>query len=218
MKLMLFLICLVGTIQLGCTQVPKNYAPINFLKHINNPKANEEGLITLEVDYEGGGDGNEAGDAYVYMIHKNGGDWWVQQAEKSFPKLDAPLERRRCYAVDDAKDRLLKQDSLLLKDYNKWAFFVDKKYLVRIVDGSTGVYGEIPSYGWYLKPNITYEQILYEQKAGSNVWLEIERKKIKSGADGESIDTIDPKTGKIVSFDFSIDQKLKENNAQAPKK
>lgn len=214
MKLKLFFIFLIGATQIGCTQVPKNYAPIDFLKYAYNPKANVQGLITLEIDYGDGSDGNKAGDATVYLIHKNGGNWWMQQAEKSFPNLDAPLERRRFHAALEAKGRLLKQDSLLLKDYNKWAFFIDKKYLVRIADGSTGVYGEIPCYGWYLKPNITYEKILYKQEAGSNVWLEIERKKFKSGADGESIDTIDPKTGKIVSFDFSIDQKLKESNGQ----
>jgi len=214
MKLKLFFIFLIGATQIGCTQVPKNYAPIDFLKYAYNSKANEQGLITLDVDYGDGSDGNKAGDATVYLIHKNGGNWWVQQAEKSFPNLDAPLEMRRFYAALEAKGHLLKQDSLLLKDYNKWAFFIDKKYLRRIVDGGTGEYGEIPSYGWYLKPNITYEEILYEQKAGSNVWLEIERKKFKSGADGDSIDTIDPKTGKIASFDFSIDQKLKESNGQ----
>jgi len=55
MKLKLFFIFLIGATQIGCTQVPKNYAPIDFLKYAYNPKANVQGLITLEIDY---GDGS----------------------------------------------------------------------------------------------------------------------------------------------------------------
>ena len=81
----LCLIFLVGTIQMGCTQVQvaKNHAPINFLKYAYNPKANVRGLITLEVNYEGVSGGNQVGKALVYRIHKNGATGGCNRQKKA---------------------------------------------------------------------------------------------------------------------------------------
>ena len=215
-KLQLCFLLLMGSVQIGRTQeVPSSkQASIDFLKYAYNPKANDRGLLTVEVDYVGGRDGNKAGKAIVYMIHKNGGNWWIEQAKKKYPNLDSPPDRRCFYAISDAKKYLFGKEASL-KDYNKWAFFTDKKYLHKIVDGTGDVDG-LPSYGWYLKPNIRYEKVIYEQKAGSSVWIEIERKQFESGPEGEFKDTIDPKTGKVITYDFSIEQKLKESNEATP--
>jgi len=118
----------------------------------------------------------------------------------------------------------------MLDDYNKWAFFVDKKH----IKGQPN-YGDdffqldkdensyLPSEAeiqkikekldYYEKPNITLEVILYEQKAGSKQWIEIDRRKYRTDQEGNRIY---PK-GEHWESDF-IDQKLKESNTHSPRR
>ena len=140
----------------------------------------------------------------IYIMHKNGTKWWYEEAKKRFPNVDAPLSRRGYYAVVDIADILLKEDSVTLKNYDKWAFFIDKKYLEPIISTSGESGGAATDY--YPKSNTAIEIILYEQKAGSNKWIEIERKKFQTDKDGGAI--YDDK-GWELNF---IRQKAKESN------
>ncbi len=208
----------------SCGQENK-HAPIDFVRSMWTVSANTKGMIQAETWYKDVG--NEAGNARVYMIHKNGGDWWIDQARKKYPTKGYP----RDWMLED-----LKGNRVELNKYNKWAFFVDKKYL----KGQPS-YGDdffqtdkngnsyLPSEAeikkikerlvYYEKPNIVLEIILYEQKAGSKVWIEIDRHSFKTDQDGSLIHAIDPKTGKKErwKWDF-LDRKLAESNAQHPHK
>lgn len=209
-------------------------APLHFEKHIVDISADTMGEIESKIYYTK--KGNKAGNAFVYLIHKNGGQWWIEDAKKRFPNLDAPLNRRAAYARWNAVERLLKEDSLLLKDFNKWAFFIDKQYLHPLPpDGDDWI--QVNEKGdYYLpseaeiqkmqmeqldydtKPNTIIEVVLYEQKAGSNVWTAIDKKKFKTDADGDAIEPIDPKTGKQSCWECDfMRQKVKESNIPVQK-
>ena len=199
---------------ISCAQEPR-YAPIYFTKYLWNMSADTLGLIEgqVSVDYLD----KEPGEAHVYMIHENGGRWWYQQTKKNFPNARLPFLR--------AAEQLIKKDSIFLKNYSKWAFYIDRKYLK-----GESTYGDDPSkldengnsrdltptelkktqeqLAYYEKPNTTLEVILYEQKAGSKQWLEIDRRKYKTDQEGNRIY---PK-GEHWESDF-INQKLKESNA-----
>src|SRR6218665_483890 len=89
-----------------------HYAKINLNNFLNKSvvsfyslSADTNGVISNGVAYNKKNEGN----VEIYLIHKNGGDWWRGQATNRFASL------------------LLGKDSVSLKDYNKWAFFVDKK-------------------------------------------------------------------------------------------
>ena len=80
-----------------------------------NMVADTSGLIRGEVDVHYFD--KEPGNAWVYMVHKNGGIWWYQQAKKNFPNTRLPFLK--------AAKQLIKEDSIFLKNYNKWAFYIE---------------------------------------------------------------------------------------------
>ena len=91
------------------------YALIDFTKYMWNMVADTSGLIRGEVDVHYFD--KEPGNAWVYMVHKNGGIWWYQQAKKNFPNTRLPFLK--------AAKQLIKEDSIFLKNYNKWAFYIE---------------------------------------------------------------------------------------------
>jgi len=226
-KLVYSIILTVACVTL-CGQASKQikYAPIDFTQSIGNLSANKQGRIKAETWYKEFR--NEAGNAYVYMIHKNGGDWWFQQAKKKFPT--------RAYPQDWLLEEVEK-DTKKFKDYNKWAFFIDKKDLV----GSPVVLGgdlmRIDEHGNHYLPsdaeikkmeeqldyrpkkNAQIEMILYEQKVGSSKWIEISRRKFQTDKEGDLIYPRNPRTGNEEYWESEfISQKLKESNEAATSK
>lgn len=149
------------------------YAHTDFMKFISNVKGDTLGRIFGEVVYTGRNNrGNKLGSGTIYMLHKNGANWWHQRAKKIFPNKDVPENKRGYYAALDAKERLLKEDSTLLKHFNKWLFFIDKKDLSPEVSSS----GENDISTTYYYPKYPHTIVLYEQKAGANQWIEVDRK------------------------------------------
>ena len=225
-QLAIIVVCIQMAISAtSCDQENKN-VPLDFVRSMWNVSANTKGRIQAETWYKDVG--NEAGNAHVYMIHKNGGDWWHRDVKKKYPQHVEDCVQM--FAKDYAVERLLKQDSIFVNDYNKWAFFVDKKHLKGQpnygddffqLDKDENSY--LPSEAeiqkikkkldYYEKPNITLEVILYEQKAGSKQWVEIDRRKYRTDQEGNRIY---PK-GEHWESDF-IDQKLKESNTHSPRR
>jgi len=216
----IYTLCLLAIGFTYCSQKNIRYTSIDFSKYVWNIHADTLGRLEGEITLEHYG--NEFGNALMYMVHKNGGNWWYQEAKKNFPD---------CYANYLIRDREIK-DTSLLKDYDKWVFFVDKKYLEG--ESSYGDYSPVDENGhpyipskeevkknkekldYYEKVNSTIEVILYEQKAGSRQWAEIDRKKFKTNDIGNIIHQIDPKTGKKENWKWDfLDQKLKESNESA---
>jgi len=144
---------------------------------------------------------NKFGHANVSMIYKNGGDWWQKRSLEKYPKNP----RISHY---EAAEALCKKDSVLLKDFNMYAFYIDKKYLKREFAGcgessdpkvkidTSDCYGYAVTY--------PYEKILYFRAAGSKEWVEIERKRYKTDKD-ETVQTGYWETN-------FIRQKLEESN------
>ena len=66
----------------SCDQENKN-APLDFVRSMWNVSANTKGRIQAKTWYKDVG--NEAGNAHVYMIHKNGGNWWYKETKKNSP-------------------------------------------------------------------------------------------------------------------------------------
>lgn len=207
-------LCLISYAQKKKTK----YAPINFTKYAWNMSVNREGTVQGEVSLDDLG--NKSGNARIYLVHKNGGNWWYKEAKKKLPNFYAN------YLLVNSEFR----DTSILDDYNKWAFFVDKKHLKGQpnygddffqLDKDENSY--LPSEAeiqkikekldYYEKPNITLEIILYEQKAGSKQWVEIDRRKYRTDQEGNRIY---PK-GEHWESDF-IDQKLKESNTHSPRR
>ena len=108
----------------SCRQNPKTSIetiklPDNFLNSAGNVSANNKGVIHLDAEYSV--KNNELGNADIYLIHKNGGNWWIMQAKKKFPD--------NYYAEGFYVTSLVEKDSSWSDNYNKWAFFIDKEYL-----------------------------------------------------------------------------------------
>jgi hypothetical protein len=161
------------TINENKTRVSENHAPMDFMEYngdLNFSGRNGNGIIKFRC-YHGYSDGSENpyGNAQIYMIHKNGGDWWLNKAKELNP--DKPYSQL-LYAEELYKS----QDSTKLNDYCKWAFYIDKKYLKAETSGG----GEKDVVYTSYFPTYPYTVVLYEQKAGSDKWVEIDRKTFQS--------------------------------------
>lgn len=158
----------------GKNFIEREELPNNFLNSVGNISANKKGVIHMEMEYLI--KNNDIGNAEIYMIHKNGGKWWINQAKKFFPK--------KAYPHDWFIDSIFKnQDSIQLTDYNKWVFFIDKKYLERRLESAEG--GEFTSH--YPKKNAEIDIVLYEQKSGTSIWTAIDAFTYKTDAEGNEI-------------------------------
>ena len=154
--------------------------PDNFLNSAGNISANTQGVIHLETEYLI--KNNEIGNAEIFMIHKNGGSWWINQAKKKFPKKIYPHD----WFVDSLFENL---DSIQLKDYNKWVFFIDKKYLEERLESAEG--GEFTSH--YPSKSSKIVIVLYEQKSGTSNWEAIDSFTFNTDGEGNEITTKDEK-------------------------
>jgi hypothetical protein len=111
------------------------------------------------------------------MIHKNGGDWWQKRALQKFPKNPR-------FSHYEAVNALCKEDSILLIDFNMYAFYIDKKYLKREFHGcGDSDNPKIPidsnrCYGYY--EQYPFEKILYFRAANTEDWIEIGKKLYKT--------------------------------------
>ena len=198
--LIVIIVCIQMTLSATLCGQENKHVPLDFVRSMWNVSANTKGEIRGETRYKN--IGNKAGSARVYMIHKNGGDWWYKDIKRKFPKhVEDSIQM---FAKDYAIERLLKQDSIFLKDYNKWAFFIDKKEL-KGEKASSGEKG-LTVIDYY--PKYPHTVILYEQKVGSTHWIEIDRK---------IFPTEDEENRSTWESDF-INQKLKESNAHGPRK
>jgi len=133
-----------------------------------------------------------------YMIHKNGGKWWYNQAKRKFPNDRGSKGKYLSHYT--VCENLLKQDRDSIKNYNKWVFYIDEKYL----EVKTEVHGETGEkyLSYYPKENKPLEVILYQRLVKDADWTEVERKKFNS-------DTEYYKNTWDVNF---IKQKLAESN------
>ena len=174
---------------ISCFSQESKNKDFHFWKYVENISGSRKGKITMDIymfTYKRKLT-NPYGEAIVCMLHKNGGKWWSEQAKKKFSESIVAENRY-------AKIVILKDTSLLI-DYNKWAFVVDKKYLQPAKMQEEGDYNPDDPTGERSKNTIfyevpkgkKYEAILYEQKAGSNVWIELERKELISGENKETI-------------------------------
>ena len=163
------------------TVVP-NVVDYHFLKYIDTVVIHGDttGIISLDIAYSklGKEESNPYGEAQIFMIHKNGGKWWFEQAKKKFPTYKG---NPNPYPEDDAVAALFKADSSTIEDYDKWVFFIDKKYLSPgiIEDGDFDPKDpENKKSKWqpyYISedsPPSMWEEILYEQKHEQKNWTE----------------------------------------------
>ncbi len=163
--------------------------PIDFLQYISKDiQWYYSGEVILYVDYKE--KGNESGDAKILLLYKDGTDKYCELVRKRFPQ--APN-----YPFALASPRLLKEDSTMLKDFDMYAFYLDKQYLEKVIESAEG--GPITSY----YPIYPCEYILYERKAGTEKWLEVGSKRFED----EASDT----WWTPVSSDFAK-QKIQEGN------
>lgn len=112
---------------------------------------------------------NQFGIATVYMFYKNGDEGWKLENMKRFAK-DTVLGGS---AIDIANERLIHQDKNRLKDFNSFAFFIDKKYLTESIGDNNTPYQ-------YPTPNTNIEVILYQKLVGEKKWVEIDRRAFKT--------------------------------------
>jgi len=134
---------------------------------IDNFKPDTLGRISFQTNCRG----ENYSEINGYMIHKNGGSWWYKEAKRRFPNNVMNCEYKLA-------KKLLSEDKDSLKNYNKWVFFVDKKFLEPVVQvhGETGV----EETAYYIKETIPFEEILYQRLVGKIMWVEIGRKKFDS--------------------------------------
>ncbi len=190
----------------SCGQNPKarietQKLPGNFLNSAGNVSANTKGVIHLDAEYSV--KNNELGNADIYLIHEKGGNWWIMQAKKKFPD--------NYYAEGFYATSLVEKDSSWSDSYDKWAFFIAKKYLEPQLESAEG--GEFTSY--YPKRNSEIVVILFEQKAGNSEWVAIDSITYKTDDDGNEIKTNDEKGSYYLSSEWEsnfIKQKVKESN------
>jgi len=143
---------------------------------------------------------NKFGNTFGYIVHKNGGKWWFKNSKKRFPKDIG--SKGKYLSHFKAAARLMKEDRDSMKNFNKWVFFIDKKYLDihTEVDGETGK----KSLSAYTKERQPLEVILFHQMAGNKTWYEIDRKKFSTDNEYEKSSW---------RMDF-IERKLIESNQQ----
>lgn len=174
----------------------------NFLNSAGNISANTKGVIHLDAEYSIMN--NELGNTDIYLIHKKGGEWWIEQAKNKYPKMVYPHD----WYIDDVYE---KAEGNFYNNYNKWVFFIDKKYLEAKLESAEG--GEFTSY--YPKKNSEIVVILFEQKAGNSEWVAIDSISYKTDKDGNEIKTSDDKGSYYLSSEWQsnfIKEKVKESN------
>lgn len=206
-KISFVLMLLFAGILISCGQNPKasietQKLPEIFLDSAGNISANAKGVIHLDAEYSVMN--NELGNADIYLIHKNGCDWWISQAKSKFPKMAYPQD----WFIDDL---YREKDFSFYSNYNKWVFFIDKKYLEPKLESAEG--GEFTSY--YPKKNSEIVVILFEQKVGNSEWVAIDRITYKTDSDGNEIKTNDKNGVHYLSREWEsnfIMEKVKESN------
>jgi len=190
-------------ILISCAQATKEISKLSedIMNSARNISANSKGVVHLETSFRV--KNNNVGNADIYLIHKNGGNWWVKQAKKKFPD--------NYYAEGFYATSLIENDSSWSDSYHKWAFFIDKKYLEPQLESAEG--GEFTSY--YPKKNSKIVVILFEQKAGNSEWTAIDSITYKTDSEGNEIKTSDEKGSYYLSSEWEsnfIKQKVKESN------
>jgi hypothetical protein len=190
----------------SCGQNPKasietQKLPSNFLNSARNISANSKGIVHLETSYRV--KNNNVRNADIYLIHKNGGNWWIKQANKKFPD--------NYYAEGFYATSLVEKDSSWSDSYNKWAFFIDKEYLEPKLESAEG--GEFTSY--YPKKNSEITVVLFEQKSGDKEWMAIDSITYKTDNHGNELETNDKKGSYYLFSEWEnnfIEEKVKESN------
>ena len=117
-----------------------------------------------------------------FMIHKNGTKWWFNHAQKKYKEIVFGKN----YGYSNTPINLMTKDSILLKDFDKWIFIVDKKYIQEyppIADGDNPDTWDYPNYD--IKENTEFKAKLYKQKNNTDYWVKIEERTFKSGPNGE---------------------------------
>lgn len=182
----LFLSVLMFVITLSCNAQNKSYSVaykgFDFVKVLESVSSNEKSDSTNIINFQvyfvkskpflGTGRG--------FMIHKKGIKYWYNYAQehyKSIGKYDGIN-----YGYEKSAKMLIGKDSILLKDFNKWMFFTDKKYLKQTPGtgewdaGSPEALANKPlPVEYYEKENTKIEILLLEQKAGEHIWHIIDK-------------------------------------------
>ncbi len=129
-----------------------------------------------------------------YMIHKNGGSWWYKEAKRRFPNDVMNCEYKLA-------KKLLSEDKDSLKNYSKWIFYIDIKFLEPVVQvhGETGV----EETAYYPIEGKHLDVIVFERLAGETIWVEVEKKIFET----------DAKYYKSTWKGDFINKKLKESNS-----
>jgi len=202
-KTKIILLVFFTGILVSCAQGAKEISKLseNIMKSARNISANSKGVIHLETSYRV--KNNNVGNADIFLIHKNGGNWWIKQANKKFPD--------NYYAEGFYATSLVEKDSSWSDNYNKWAFFIDKEYLEPKLESAEG--GEFTSY--YPKKNSEIIVVLFEQKTGHQKWMAIDSITYKTDSEGNEIKISDETGGYYLSSVWEsnfIKQKVKESN------
>lgn len=162
------------------TSIVTKVVSYNFLSYVENISADTSGSIEMEMNYSklARRESNPYGEAKIYLIHKNGGKWWYKQAKQKYPESIVPERREAKY--------LLKSATASLKDYNKWVFFTEKKYLSPgLIEDSdfdrNDPENKKPKWQpYYIADSAKFwVEILYEQRHDSKVWTPIASRTIQ---------------------------------------
>jgi hypothetical protein len=166
------ILCLVACLSFSSCSQPTSteysvpvVAPYNFFKiglsNINGNSGNGVLEFQIVIDLKT----NKSGQGGGFMIHRDGATKWVTDANKKFKRF----LRGKNYGYEIASERLEKQDSLQLKEFNAWVFFTEMKYLRKWYqdDGITFYYD--------LRDNTDVEEVLYQHLAGKSEWIELDR-------------------------------------------
>ncbi|NBB32042.1 hypothetical protein [Cellulophaga sp. BC115SP] len=159
------------------------YHGFNFTPFLSDFTSNDDtdstNVINIELPYKEDSL-NHFGQGRGFMIHKKGIKYWFNYAQTKYRRIGKYDNIN--YGYSSASKMLMGKDSVLLKDFNKWIFFIDRKYLRAIPGtgewdaGSPEALANKPlPEEYYPKLNSKIEILLLEQKAGENVWHIIDR-------------------------------------------
>jgi hypothetical protein len=164
MKKRIVMTGLLLTMKLLVFSQNSSVAGFDFYKYNGDSRfaSDTNGRISFRLYYGKAERENRYGWAYVYIIHKNGGKWWWNEAKKKHGDRKYP-------ALAYSKE--LYNDMSQIKDYDGYAFFTDKKYLKPFASGAEDGSTIVDYY-----PTYPCTIILYERKSGTIDWIEIERK------------------------------------------
>jgi hypothetical protein len=156
-------------------------SPIDFFKKgVGQIKGNSfDGVLKFDVDFNF--NGNTFGRGTGFMIYKRGAMQWVSIANKKFPlisKIDGIN-----YGYEVAAKRLLKEDKILLNDFNCWVFFVEREYLEKAYESDES--GKSVAF-FSERKNSLISVSLYQRLEGEKDWLEIDKYKYLTDKYGAS--------------------------------